>query len=189
MATTKLLGVRLAFPNLWHASKGEDQEGDAKFSANLLMALDSPAYKAAKAAIDAVAANRWGPKAAAVLKGINKDKNALRNGDEHLDKSGEPYQGFEGHFYVVAKNKTRPTVIDQLKNPLTEQDGKPYGGCYVNAHVEFKCGDIPKAGKVVWAVLTGVQFLKDGEAFSGGRPASPDEFDEMAVEEDFSDVA
>lgn len=187
MATTKLLNVRLAFPSLWHASKGENQEGDAKFSANLIMEPSSPAYKAAKAAIDSIAAAKWGPKAAAVLKAINKDKNALRPGDEHLDKSGEPYMGFEGNFYVVAKNKTRPTVLDQLKAPLTEQDGKPYGGCYVNAHVEFKCGDIPGAGKVVWAVLTGVQFLKDGEAFSGGRAASPEEFDEVA--EDAPDYA
>lgn len=183
MATTKLLDVRLAFPSLWHASKGEDQEGDAKFSASLIMTPGSPAHKAAKAAVDAIVTERWGAKGAAVLKAINKDKNALRNGDEHLDKSGEPYMGFEGNFYVVAKNKTRPTVIDQLKNPLTEQDGKPYGGCYVNAHVEFKAGDIPKAGRVIWAVLTGVQFLRDGDAFSGGRPADPGEFDEVAVED------
>lgn len=183
MATTKLLNVRLAFPQLWNASKGEGQDGDPKFSGNFLMEPNSPAHKAAKAAIDAVVTAKWGAKGAAVLKALNKDKNALRNGDEHLDKSGEPYMGFEGMLYVVAKNKTRPTIIDQLKNPLTEVDGKIYAGCYVNAHVEFKAGDIPGAGKVLWAVLTGVQKVADGEAFSGGRPASPDEFDEVAVDE------
>lgn len=182
MATTKLQNVRLAFPNLWTPSN-INGEGDLKYSANLLIEKGSMAAKAAQAAIDAVMTAKWGAKAPGILKAMNKDKVALRNGDEHLDKSGEPYQGFEEMLYVVAKNKTRPTTIDQLRNPVTEVDGVLYAGCYVNAHVEFKCGDIPKVGKVVWAVLTGIQKFKDGDAFSGGRPASPEEFEEEAVEE------
>lgn len=182
MATTKLQNVRLAFLNLWTPSN-INGEGDLKYGANFIMVPGSLAATAAQAAIDAIVTAKWGAKGIAITKTINKDKVALRNGDEHLDKSGEIYQGFEGMLYVVAKNKTRPTYIDQMKVAVTEADGVLYAGCYVNAHVEFKCGDIPKAGKCIWAVLTGVQKYRDGDAFSGGRPASPDEFEEEAVEE------
>lgn len=187
MATTKLPNVRLAFPQLWNASQ-VNGEGEAKFSANLIMEPNSPAHKAVQGAIDAIMKAKWGDKAPGILKAMNKDKVPLRNGDDHLDKQGEVYNGFEGMKYLVAKSKTRPTLLDQLKNPVSEEDGVLYAGCFVNVHIEIKCGDIPKVGKTVWAVLTGVQKFKDGDAFSGGRPADPDEFEEVA-EEGVSDLA
>ncbi|EAA6845047.1 DUF2815 domain-containing protein, partial [Salmonella enterica subsp. enterica] len=35
-------------------------------------------------------------------------------------------------------------------------------------------------GKRVNASLSGVQFLRDGDAFTGGQPASADEFDDIS---------
>ena len=89
------------------------------------------------------------------------------------------YDGFEGMHTFNATNKVRPLVIDSNKTPLTAADGKPYAGCYVDVIVEFWAQD-NSYGKRVNATLSGVQFRADGDAFSGGRPASTDEFDDLA---------
>jgi hypothetical protein len=81
---------------------------------------------------------------------------------------------------VSARSATRPLVIDKDKSPLTEQDGKPYAGCFVNASVELWPQD-NNYGKRVNASLRGVQFFRDGDAFAGGGAASEDEFDDLAV--------
>lgn len=183
MATTKLLCVRLGlFPSLWTPSN-VNGEGPLKFSANLVMAKDSPAAKLAQAGIDTAAIAKWGAKGPTIAKALARDKKSLRNGDENLDKSGEIYSGFEGMLYVVAKSKVRPTILDQNKAPVSEESGLIYAGCWVNAHVEFYAMDKPGQGKGVFATLTGIQKVKDGDAFGAGRPADPEEFDELSTEE------
>ena len=74
----------------------------------------------------------------------------------------------------------RPLVIDADKSPLTEQDGKPYSGCYVNASIELWAQD-NNYGKRVNASLSGVQFFRDGDAFAGGRAADVDDFDDVTA--------
>jgi hypothetical protein len=69
-------------------------------------------------------------------------------------------------------------VIDRDKTPLTSADGRPYAGCFVNASVELWAQD-NNFGKRINASLRGVQFFKDGDAFSGGGAASDDEFDSV----------
>lgn len=92
-------------------------------------------------------------------------------------------------MYVSARSKTRPSVFDQQRQELTESDGKPYSGCYVNASIELWAQD-NDFGKRVNAQLRGVQFLRDGDAFGGGaRPADADEFDEIAVSDDTAEDA
>ena len=59
-------------------------------------------------------------------------------------------------------------------------DGRPYAGCIVNGQVDVWAQDNPEFGRRINAELTGVQFVRDGEAFSGGAPAKPDDFDDVA---------
>lgn len=188
MATTKLQNVRLAFPVLWTPSN-VNGEGPLKFSANLIIEPGSPAAKAAQAGIDIAATAKWGAKGPTIAKSLARDKKSLRLGNEHLDKSGDVRTGFEDMIYVVAKSKVRPTVIDQNRAALTEESGKPYAGCYVNAHVEFYAMDKPGQGKGIFATLTGVQFVRDGDAFGGGKAADPDEFDDEQPTEETPDYA
>jgi hypothetical protein len=96
------------------------------------------------------------------------------------NSSGEVYEGFEGTFHLNASNKVRPTVIDRNKAQLTQADGRPYGGCYVNMLVEIWAQD-NNFGKRVNASLKGVQFVKDGDAFAGGTVASPDDFEDLGI--------
>lgn len=170
----KLNCVRLAFPALFEA-KTVNGEGEPAFSAVFLIDPADPQVKAINAAIDQVAKEKFGAKADSVLKQMRAgDKVCLHNGDSKAD-----YAGFPGNLFVSARSKTRPLIIDADKSALVASDGRPYAGCYVNASIEL-WGQDNNYGKRVNASLRGVQFLKDGDAFAGGAPASEDEFDDVA---------
>jgi hypothetical protein len=79
-------------------------------------------------------------------------------------------------------------VLDGLKNPLVAADGKPYAGCYVNTTVEFWAQD-NSYGKGIRCTLLGVQFLRDGDAFSAGSVATPDDFEALAEGAGADDLA
>lgn len=173
----KLNNVRLAFPDLFKP-RAFNGEGDAKYGATFLFPPDHPAAELINEAIDAVAKEKWGPKAPAVLMSLRANgKVCLHDGD-----AKEELDGFAGHLYVSARSTVRPGVYDRDRSPLAEDDGRPYGGCYVNAIIEIWAQD-NGFGKRVNATLKGVQFVRDGESFAGGAPASPDDFDVVEDEE------
>lgn len=170
----KLANVRLAFPTLWEA-KTVNGEGKPAFSATFLIDPADPQVKAINKAIDQVGAEKWGAKAPAILAAARKaDKVCLHDGDLKAT-----YDGFAGNLYVSARNPIRPLVLNSDKSPLTEADGKPYAGCYVNVSLELWAQD-NNYGKRVNATLMGVQFYCDGDAFAGGGVASEDDFDDVS---------
>lgn len=170
----KLLNVRLAFPSLFEA-KTVNGEGEPAFSAALLIDPADPQVKTINSAIDAVAAEKWGAKAPALLVQMRKaDKVCLHDGDLKAT-----YDGFPGNLFVTARNKVRPTVVDADKSPLVSADGKPYAGCYVHVVLELWAQD-NNYGKRVNATLMGVQFYRDGDSFTGGGAASEDDFDDVS---------
>lgn len=177
MAVVKLTNVRLAFPNLFEA-KSVGGEGEPRFSAAFPIEPGSANCKALQEAVQAVAKEKWGVKAGAIL-GELKGKGRVAFQEVALSKNGEVYAGFEDMYSLNASSPQRPLVIDQQKNPMVAADGKPYAGCYVNVNVELWAQD-NSWGKRVNAKLRGVQFVRDGDAFGGGAPASTDEFDEIA---------
>ena len=175
--------VRLAFPALFEA-KTVNGEGDPAFSATFILASDHPQLAELKKAMDQLGQTKWGAKWPQVKKEIeSKDRTALHDGDSKVG-----YEGFEGHFFISARNKTRPAVVDKDRSPLVQADGKPYAGCFVNASIELWCQD-NNYGRRINASLRGVQFLRDGEAFAGGGVASNDEFDDLStVADDVADL-
>jgi len=174
----KLNNVRLAFPSLFEA-KTVNGEGKPAFSATFLIDPADPQVKTLNAAIDQVAKEKWGAKADAMIKQMRAaDKVCLHSGD--LKSS---YDGFPGNLFVSARNPVRPTVVDADKTPLVESDGKPYAGCYVHAVLELWPQD-NNYGKRVNATLMGVQFLRDGDSFTGGGAASEDDFDDVSAGSD-----
>lgn len=169
----KLKNTRLAFPSLFTATRFNEQS-EPKFSATLLVEKGSENDKAIQNAIKQVAKDKWGAKAESTLKKIenNPNKYAYKDGDD------TDYDGFAGHMAIRASNKARPTVVNRDKSPIAESDGIVYSGCYVNAVIEVFAYDNSGAG--ISASLKGVQFAKDGEAFSGGGVASADEFEDIS---------
>jgi hypothetical protein len=169
-----LKNVRLSFPSLFQKATFNGEA--TKFEATLLLNKDSQAdaIKAIKAAINS--------KIKDDLKGakLGADKICFKDGDE-ID-----YDGYAGHMSIKASNAKRPMVIDRDKSPLTEDDGRPYAGCYVNAVIELWAQN-NGYGKRINASLLGVQFFKDGETFGDGVSASVDDFDAFGDDDEAYD--
>lgn len=178
-----LMNVRLSFPNLFEPTQ-VNGEGKPAYSASFLLPPDDPQIDTINDVIDKVAEEKWKAKAKTILAQMRgADKVCLHNGDMKAD-----YDGYAGYYYVSARNAARPLVINRDKTPLTAEDGKPYGGCYVNAVIDVWAQD-NQWGKRVNATLSGVQFLRDGDAFAAGAPASVDEFDDLGVDAEASGLA
>lgn len=172
-----LKDVRISFPDLFEA-KSFDGNQDPKYGAQFLIEKEGDNYDAVVKAMKAVAKDAWKDKADKALANLNKTgKTCLNDGDE------KDYDGYADMYYISARSKSRPTVIDKDKTPLTKDDGKPYSGCYVNAAIDIWAQD-NNFGKRVNATLRGVQFFKDGDPFSGSSEASADEFDVFESDDD-----
>lgn len=167
-------GARLAFPNLFVAKAGQDG-GEPSFSAALIIPPNHPIIPKLKQLMGKVCKDKWGDKAQVIYVGLEKsDKLALHDGATKAQ-----YAGYEGNLFINARSKQRPTVVDRNKVPLSAEDGKPYAGCYVNALIELWAQDHKQYGKRINAQLRGIQFVRDGDAFSAGTSASEDEFSDL----------
>ena len=132
------------------------------------------------AAMLKVADEAWQGRGKEMLTALEPSKKSYRDGNARIKKSGEVYSGYAGNKYLTAKNAARPGLFDKDgKTPITEADGKLYSGCIVNASVDLFAMTDPKK-KGVFCTLLGVQLVSDGEAFSGSRVSSGDEFVNLA---------
>ena len=174
----RLNNVRLAFPKIWTAEPfpgGVDPT--PYFSATFIIPKNHPQIKDLEKLMARLATEKWGPtKGPQVLKAAKAiGKVFLRDGDA---KAG--VDGFDGNMFISARSKTRPTVFDNLRNPVTEADGIVYGGCYVNAVISTFA--YVKGNNGLGAGLKGVQFAGKGDAFAGvGKAADEDDFDEIGI--------
>lgn len=181
--------VRLAFPNLFEPSSIEGS--DPKYNAKFIIPSNHPQIAELEKAMLEVAKGKWGAKGQQVFDNLTKAGKKPEVGfvkEPYKNRDGDAYDGFEGAYYVTASNKARPLIIDGDRTPLTQADGKPYAGCYVNAIVEFWAQD-NSFGRAIRATLKGVQFVRDGDAFGGGAPASVDEFDDLGDGSDADNLA
>lgn len=194
MTVAILKNVRLSYPDLFKPGKPMNEGDTPKYGGQFIFSPDSEAAAAAKAAFTATATETFGPNAKAILGAMEKSKKCLRNGDENLTKDGAIRDGYGGNLYVVARNKAKPLLIGPVRTApkgtndathsdgfpiLTEEGGKPYGGCYVNVKVDIKAMKAKeKIPNQVYATLLTVQFVADGEAF-GAAPGTADGFDDV----------
>jgi hypothetical protein len=183
----KLSNVRLAFPALFEA-KSVGGEGDPRFSAAFVIAPNSANAKALADAIIQVAKEKWADKAAGILKELKSKGRVCYKESPLTSSDGDVYDGFEDMHALNTSSKTRPLILDRDKTPLTASDGKIYAGCFVNVSLDLWPQD-NQYGKRVNASLKGVQFLQDGDAFGGGAPASPDEFEDLGMQETADDLS
>jgi hypothetical protein len=188
-----LKDVRLSFAELFKPGKPQkNDDGEmvpGKYKANLLMTKGTDGTKAnmakLKKAAEQVKEEKWGksekwPK-------LKDDRVFLRDGDK------EDWDGYEGSFYVSANNQNQPVLVDRKKDAngkwieLRLQNGGSkllYSGAYVNAIVRIWAQD-NQHGKRLNASIESVQFLRHGEAFSGGKPVDPnDKFDDIEDDDD-----
>ena len=171
MAKIKLQNVRLSFPSLFRRAVFGGEE--TKFEGTFLLPKDDPQNAAIEDAIAALTKEKFKGKA------LSADRVCYKDGDT-ID-----YDAYAGNMSIKASSVKRPLVIDTDRSPLSEDDGKPYAGCYVNVILELWAQD-NNFGKRINANLLGVQFAKDGDPFGDGATASIDDFDAIDAEmEDF----
>jgi hypothetical protein len=173
MSKIILKNVRVSFPSLF--KKGSFNGEETKYEATFLLNKEEHADSIAeiKAQItDLVKTNLKGAK-------VPADKLCLRDGDE------VEYDGYAGCYSIKCSTKKRPIVIDRDRSPLTEDDGKPYGGCYVNASIDLWVQN-NAYGKRVNSTLLAVQFAKDGEPFADGSTGDVNDFDMLDDDDMFA---
>lgn len=155
------------------------QEGkEPQYSATFLWDKDNPKLDKLRKAIVEVAEEKWGKKAADMLK-KGQLKSPLRTEEEKDDaKDAEMY---EGKVFLKASSTDRPNIVDRdMEDILDKQE--VYSGCIARADIWLFPYD--KAGnKGVGAILNSFQKLDDGERRSGRRSAQ----DAFADEEDEAD--
>ena len=184
-----LKDVRVAFiQSLWTPQQYQGA-GPFRRSATFLIVPGSDNDRAIEAAIEKVAAEKFGKKAASILSSVRGNSNKCC----YMDGSTKPdYDGFQGMKYLAGHRKESDgpvLVIDRNKAPLAESSGKPYAGCYVNASVEIYAQDGTNTG--IRCGLIGVQFNRDGDSFGGASRSDGSEFEDLgapegAEEEDFA---
>lgn len=189
MTTRVTLQGRLAFPQLDKPERFQGQ-GDPRFSASVIMEPDSPSLAKARAAMLAAAEKTWPGKGQQALKSLEAaTKTALINGDTKPEIAG-----YEGNWVVSAHAKANvpPRLVktENGRNVTLDRETQTviYGGCVVNMLVDF-WGQDNKWGKRINAQLAGVQFVRDGDPFGGGRAAAEDDFEiiEEAEQPGFDD--
>ena len=185
MPTVILKNCRLSYPDL-HKPGTPLNEGDAaKYGAQFIFDMDSEAAAVAKKAMTDAAQETFGANWQAIVNAMEKTKKCLRKGDDNLTKDGAVRDGYGGKLYLVARNKAKPLLIGPRKDAtgqfpvLTEDSGKPYGGCYVNVKVDIKAMKAKdRIPNQIYASLLTVQFGADGEAF-GAAPGTAEGFDDV----------
>lgn len=185
MAIIILKNVRLSFPDLHKPGKPLNDGDTPKYGAQFIFDADSAAAKDAKDALTAAAKECFGENWAAIVGAMEKSKKCLRKGDDNLTKDGAVRDGYAGKLYLVARNKAKPLLIGGRRDAsgnfpvLTEESGKPYGGCFVNVKVDVKAMKAKdRIPNQIYASLLTVQFVSDGDAF-GAAPGTAEGFDEV----------
>ena len=162
----KLTNVRLSFPQLFRA-KAFKADQEPSFNACFILNKedDKEQILEVRKVMTAVAHDKWGNN---IPKGV---KLCLRDGAEPGKEDVDGY-GPEVMF-ISASSRKRIPVVDRDLTPLSEEDGKPYAGCYVNVSLRLWAQD-NEFGKRVNAQLQAVQFALDGDAF-GETPVDVNE--------------
>ncbi len=195
----KLAGLRLSFPVLgepeFYQGKAQRPGDERRWSATFLVPVNDPQFAKIKVTMHEVAVAKWDKKAEALFAALWDDTKLSC----FVDGKRKAYDGYAGHWALTAHRKEsaqRPAVVDTDKSPIYMPDntlyagkaGRVYGGCYVNAHVNFWAQDNTN-GKAVRCELVAIQRFKDGDAFSGGMAPDVDQFDEITEGADADDIS
>lgn len=182
-----LKNKRQAFPALGAPQAIGD--GEPAYGNRLIIDPDDADVKVLDDAVLAVAREKWKDKAESILQMLKEDKKVcFEHGPYRNKKTGQPYDGFEGKYYLGTRrpvDKGRPTCVDKFGKEITDKSEIErilYSGCVVHQKVEIWAQDNSFGRRINCSVL-GVMFAGDGASFGGGAaPASADEFSGMAAE-------
>lgn len=188
----RLKHVRLGFAQQLHTASAMEEGQTPKFGCDSILVEGSGVERfdveksrwvpaTMPQVLEAVANDAMKGKGAAWLDNLEPSKKCYRDGSKRTNRLGDPYEGYEGMWYVTAKNTARPLLLDaDGKTPLTQADGKPYSGCFAHVVVDVYALTDPKR-KGVHASIKTVMFVKDGDAFGGGGAGTEADVADLAV--------
>lgn len=186
----KLSNVRVAFVKVFEPEQ-VNNEGEPRYGLVAVIDPKSPQVKELDGAMVAIAKEQWKDKGQMVLQDLIAKGRVCFQHRPKTSSAGEVFDGFEDMFHLSASRRQsqgRPLVLDVNTSPLTAADGKPYSGCYVNLTVDLWAQD-NNWGRRINATLLGVQFLRDGDSFSGGAKPSADDFEDASAGATADDLA
>jgi hypothetical protein len=163
---------RISYPNL-AKPKAFNSKTEPMYSTDILFPKaitkkghpEFDKFNALKASVDKVIKAKWG---AEPPKGLRKP---FKDGDE---KSQPEYQD---HIYMTVKSNRPPTLLDASKQNIPGSSF--YGGCFARCSLNpYAYNTAGNTG--VSMGLAGVQFIADGDRFSGGGDATNDFDDEYS---------
>lgn len=160
-----IIPCRFAYINCWRPSS--QYGGVQKYSVSALISKeDEETISKIQETIEFVkeqSIQKWGGRIPANL------RIPLHDGDEEKPDNVI----FQNAYYINAKSKEPPQIVDQNVKPITNQT-EVYSGCYGNISLTFY-GYNFSGTKGIAAWLGNIQKIKDGEPF-GRRVVATDEF-------------
>jgi len=174
--------ARLAFADAIF-EKQSVNGGEPQYGCTLILPPHSPAIALVKNEEDRLAQLTWADKWQTMIEMIRANNGqALKPGALKAK-----FDGFAGNFFISCNAKVQPTTVDRRGVQVSAKDGVIYSGCYVLAHISLWTQD-NQWGQKINANLLGLQFLRDGDAFSGGpAPSSASDFGDLGAGDEDDD--
>lgn len=162
---------RLSYAKLLEPGKEGEMDEGKYGTAFLIPKTDKETVKLLRQAVEQAMADgtkefKW------TNKDINKMDNPIKDGDE----VGEEDSVYSNCFYINARSKRKPQVINTNREPLTIEDDV-YSGMY--AKISVTAFPYDKGSKGVSFSLNNVLKLRDGERLSGAASAEDDFADDL----------
>lgn len=176
---------RVSFPSVFQATAMEDSK--PKFSLCLLFKIDEmedgqkSLLKEMKAAAEAAAQEKFGVGLGEEYRG-KELRSPFRKSEE------KPEYMPPGHIFVRFSSLTKPGLVDPSRDPITEDSGDFYAGCW--AHVTYTVYAYDKGGnRGVAFGLKNIQKTKDDESFGTERTSPDDDFEVLEAATAADDIA
>lgn len=178
-------GVRFSYAHVFqpYAFEGDDKE--PRYSATILIPKSvkgkpNPEVAKIRQAIDAAykeaQTDKWNGKQP------KNWFNPLQDGDEPNRDGEDRGEAYEGHWFINAKSRTKPGVVDAHLQPIMDSD-EFYSGCYGNVSISF-AGFDNSGNKGISAFLNNVMKTKDGEPLGAGAASAEEDFAGLGEEDD-----
>ncbi len=145
--------------------------GDLNYSIEMLFDKTITKLSDFQARVKAAIIAKWGEDQTAWPKPLSLP---YRDGDKPYGKKKELKPEHKGMWVVRASSKaeySKPYVVGLDPDVALESENQFYPGCYARAALKAHAYTFADKDGVKF-VLDGVQFLRDGEAFGGKKPAN-----------------
>ena len=174
--------TRWSYVNVWEPKSIQGSE--PKYSVSLIIPKDdTKTIEKIKAAIK-LAYEEGLPK----LKGNSKSAPPLKSlkttfYDGDIEKPDD--DAYAGCYYINAKSKSAPGIVDEHTQPILDRD-EVYSGCYGRASITFYAYNSGMS-KGITCNLNHLQKIADGEPLGGTKASAEEDFADFDEEDDDDD--